>query len=266
MTDALFAESYCLDRMMHQFDAWVAALVFFGVMLACWGLGLRSGRKFPLDSGQDPAMKFTDASMAILGLLLAFTFAMALGRHDHRRLMVVGESNAIGDLYTCASLLKDPHRSALQATIRAYTQTQIGALSRFLPEPEEREIARRSQEMHGRMTELVARAVAEGTPIAVSLANTLNEVTSAHASRLAAYEETLPWSIQLLLLLAAAVPSFLTGKIRGASQKPRPSGAISFIVLVTLAIYVTLDLNQGRRGLIQVNRASFERLLQSMGG
>jgi len=250
--------------MIHQFDAWVVACLFFAAMLVCWGLGWRSGRRRPPDSGDDPSLKFTDASLAILGLLLAFTFAMALGRHDHRRLMVVGESNAIGDFYTCASILKDPRRSELQSLIRSYTTNQVRALAQFLPDSEQSELISQGLEMQNRMTSMVADAVAEGTPIAVSLTNTLNEVTSATASRLAAYEEVLPWSIQLLLLLAACVPSFLTGRMQGASGSLHLSGTLTFVVLVTLVIYVTLDLNQGRRGLIRVNIAPFERLVQSM--
>ncbi len=114
------------------------------------------------------------------------------------------------------------------------------------------------------MITLVAAAVAEGTPIAVSLTNTLNEVTSANASRLAAYEAVLPWSILALLLLAACVPSFLIGRMQGIAGKSHFSAILSFIVLVTLIAFVTLDLNQGRRGLIRVNIQSFERLDQSM--
>jgi hypothetical protein len=250
--------------MIHQIDSWVAALVFFVVMLACWRIGWRSGRLSPGEADYDPALKFTDASMALLGLLIAFSFAMAAGRHDQRRLMLVAESNAIGDFYTCASLLNEPRRSSLQRLIRIYAQNQMQDLSRFRPELEQRKTVRSNWELQGQMTELVAAAVREGTPIAVSLTNTLNEVTSANASRLAAYDETLPSSIQLLLLLAAGLPAFLTGRIQGASQKIRLPATIGFIVLVTLAIFVTLDLNQGRRGLIQVSREPFERLLQSM--
>ncbi len=70
-----------MDMMIHQVDAWMVALVFGGAMLTSWGIG----RRFPPAAGHDPGLKFTEASMAILGLLLAFTFAMALGRHDDRR-------------------------------------------------------------------------------------------------------------------------------------------------------------------------------------
>jgi hypothetical protein len=253
-----------MDMMIHQVDAWMVALVFGGAMLTSWGIGRRSGRRFPPDAGHDPGMKFTEASMAILGLLLAFTFAMALGRHDDRRLRVVAESNAIGDFYTCASLLKEPHRTALQSVIRDYAQNELGVLSQLLPAAEQQKAILRSQEMHGRMTDIVEQAIAEGTPIAMNLTDTLNGVTSANASRLAAYEEILPWSVQLLLLLAAIVPSFLIGKQQGASQKERLSGTLSFVVLVALVIFVILDLNQPRRGLVRVRYDCFERLIHSM--
>ena len=62
--------------MIYRLDAWAVALVFAGTMLAFWEFGWRWGRRFPPESGQAPGMKFTDASMALLGLLLAFTFAM----------------------------------------------------------------------------------------------------------------------------------------------------------------------------------------------
>ena len=149
--------------------------------------------------------------------------------------------------------------------IRDYAQNELAALCQYLPEAEQQKVTRRSLEMHGRMTEIVARAVAEGTPIAICLTNTLNGVTSAQASRLAAYEEILPWSIKLLLLLGAVVPSFLMGKQQGSSHERCLSGTLSFVALVTLVTFVTLDLDQPRRGLIRVNRESFDRLTQSIG-
>jgi hypothetical protein len=68
----------------------------------------------------------------------------------------------------------------------------------------------------------------------------------------------------MLLLLSSVVPSFLIGEKQGISHKVTFSGSFSFIVLVTLVIYVTLDLNQPRRGLIRVNMAPLERVVQSM--
>jgi hypothetical protein len=202
--------------------------------------------------------------MALLGLLLAFTFAMTLGRHDNRRHTVVAQSNAIGDFYTCATLLKEPHRSALQAVIRQYAADELESLSGYMSIAKRQEAAMRNAALHGRMTDIAAQAIGDGTPIAICLTNTLNGVTSAQASRLAAYEEVMPWSIKLLLIVGAVVPSFLMGRQQGAAHEPCFWGTASFVVLVSLVIFVTLDLDQPTRGLITVNREPFDRLLQSL--
>ncbi len=253
-----------MDSFIEQIDAWWIALAFAAALFAGWALGWLRGRRMPPESGEDPGTKFTDASVALLGLLLAFTFSMALGRHEQRRLAVVAESNALADFYTCASLLKEPHRSRLQNLIRDYAQQQLNTPQETLVGTEEKQATQYCLETYARMTDVVDKAIAEGTPIALALTNTLNNVTSNRASRLAAYQERLPGSIVGLLLLSSIVPSFLIGEKQGASKKVHLAGTMSFIILVTLVIFVTLDLNQPRRGLITVSQDSLETAIQSM--
>jgi hypothetical protein len=73
-----------------------------------------------------------------------------------------------------------------------------------------------------------------------------------------------PWSIVLLLFLGAIVPAFLMGLQQARSPRPHLAGTVCFIFMVTSVIYVTLDLNQPRRGTIMVSQEPFERLLRSM--
>ena len=68
--------------------------------------------------GDCEGSKFDDASLAFIGLLLAFTFGMSLAKHDHRRDMMVADSNAIGDFYTCARMLKETVQTKLQTVVR----------------------------------------------------------------------------------------------------------------------------------------------------
>jgi hypothetical protein len=249
---------------IERIDPVFVALGFSVAMLGAWGIGWRRGRRAAPDPAEDPGIKFTDAALALLGLLLAFTFSMALGRHDQRRAMVITESNAIGDFYTCASLLKEPHRSRLQGLIREYAQYKLDAARHLRSDSDLEELLRWVQKMHSRMTTSVAEALGEGTPIAVSLTNTLNNVTSTHASRLGAYRDRLPWSIVFLLFLGAVVPAFLMGLQQAKAPRPHLSGTVCFFVIVTLVIYVTLDLNQPGSGTIRVSQEPFERLIQSM--
>ncbi len=114
------------------------------------------------------------------------------------------------------------------------------------------------------MTELVGVALAAGTPIAVPLTNSLNNVTSAHAALLAAYEASLPGIIVLMLFVGAVIPALLMGMHQGASPYFHMSGTVCFVFLVTLVIYVTLDMNLPSSGLIRVRHESLERLVISM--
>lgn len=249
---------------IEHIDSLFLAPAFLIAMLVAWGIGWWIGRRDKSASERDPGVKFTDAALALLGLLLAFTFSMSLSRHEQRRDMVVAESNAIGDFYTCASLLKEPHRSRLQGILREYARHKQEAAQRLLTEADLEQELRWYQQSQGRMTAAVAEALAEGTPIAVSLTNTLNEVTSMNAARLAAYRDRLPWSILLLLFLGAVVPSFLMGLQQAQSSKPHLSGTVCFFLMVTFVVYVTLDLNQPRRGTITVSQEPMERLVKSM--
>src|SRR4029453_13263416 len=118
-----------MDSLIARLDAWVIALTFAGAMTAFFTLGSWGGRRSPGPAGGHGG-KFTDASRALLGLLLAFTFSMALNRYDDRRAATVAESNAIGDLYTCATLLPEPSGSKFQTLLADYATHRLDARRR----------------------------------------------------------------------------------------------------------------------------------------
>jgi len=254
---------------MHTFivdtDPLLLAAAVALTMTAGWLVGWQMGQSSLRSQGEGPLeSKWDDAALALLGLLLAFSFGVSMSKHDQRRIMAVADSNAIGDFYTCASLLKDPQRAKLQSVIREYVQSRLG-LARKPPDEAGLQQALRSFDvMHTEMTNLVGEALAAGTPIAVSLTNTLNAVTSTQASRLAAYRDRLPESVALLLLASSIVAALLVGREQGASGQAQLVATLSFIFLVSLTVYVILDLNQPGAGLIRVSQESMEQLLTSM--
>ena len=247
-----------------NFDAWAPALLIGCAMLLGWEVGRWQGQRLRSARREVPESKFHDASLAVLGLLLGFTFSIAIVKHDQRRIMVVADSNAIGDFYTCASLLDDPVRAKLQNVIREYARLRLELSQRRVDEAEFQRALTQMQQMQSQMTILVGQALHQGTPIAVSLTNTLNGVTSNHAARLAAVRDRLPAIIVALLLLSAMVSSLLVGYEQGAREESDLIGTACFIVMVTFAIYVILDLNQPGSGLITVDQEPMQRLLMSM--
>ncbi len=254
--------------MGHIFDdihAWTIASTVAVAMVVGWLVGRWIGRRLRVKSdGKAAVSKFLDASLAVLGLLLAFTFSTSLVKHDQRRLMVVADSNAIGDFYTCASLLKEPMRSRLRQVIHNYAALRVDLSKRAYDEHAFENALGQFQQMYKQMVGLVSEALADGTPIAVPLTNALNAVTSSHAERLAAIRDRLPAIIVVLLMLSAVVSAMLVGREQGVVDERDLAGTISFIVLVSCIIFVTLDLNQPDRGFLSVDQEPMHRLLSTM--
>jgi hypothetical protein len=259
-----------LGKIFSNTDSSVISLGLILATLITYGLGFRLGKRLRTEDCQPREFKFDDASLALLGLLLAFTFSMSLGKHDQRRIMVLSDSNAIGDFYTCASLLNEPMRTKLQTVIREYAEFRLNLALKgrergtSLDEAALERALQWIQETQEQMTDLVAQAVNEGTPIAIPLANTLNELTSMHAARLAAVKDRLPPTIVLLLFAASFASTMLVGRQQGATGKPQLAATLSFILLVGFVVYVILDLNQPGKGLITVSQEPLERLFSSM--
>jgi hypothetical protein len=248
-----------LDQIVAPLDIHIVVLALGIAMLAAWQIGRCMGRRLRGRDGIKPS-KFDDASIGLLSLLLAFSFGTSIAKHDQRRVAVVADANAIGDFYTCASMLKEPSRTKLQAVIR-HAQLRFD-LSRRRPRPEDLEEAlARFGRMHDQMSALVQQALSEGTPIGVPLTNALNSVTSNQTSRLAAYRDRLPSSIVFLLYTCAIVAALLIGREQGIEGSTDVAGMVCFILLVSIAVYVTLDLNRPESGLIRVSQEPIERLL-----
>jgi hypothetical protein len=145
-----------VETIWTEVDAWVLAVGLAVLLLAAWAVGYWLGRRLPKEHREAPPSKFGDASLALLGLLLGFTFSMALGKHDQRRQMVVTDSNSIGDFYTCASLLNEPVRGKLQALLRAYIERRLALAQSHLHEAAFQEKLGEIQRLQDRMQALVS--------------------------------------------------------------------------------------------------------------
>jgi hypothetical protein len=254
-----------MTEFLTNTNAWVTATFLAAAMLSGWGVGWWWGQRLAKDKRGTPAHKLSDASLAVLGLLLAFTFSMALAKHEERRKMVITDSNSIGDFYTCASLLKEPVRSKLRSTVHSYVRHRLTLAKTPLEGPELEKRLAEVHGMHDQIQALVAQALHDGTSIAVSLVNTFNEVTSSHAARMAATRDRLPVSILLLLFTGAVLCMALIGAQQGATGERHLGATIAFVTIVCLVVWVTLDLNQPQPSVITVSQEPIQRLLTEMG-
>jgi hypothetical protein len=253
-----------VEHILTETDAWFLALTLAVTMAVAWGIAWRLGGWLRARHADYQESKFDNTSLAFVGLLLAFAFGMSLAKHDNRRDMVVTDSNAIGDFYTCAGMLREPVRTKLQTVIREYLMLRVELGRKRIDRGILEEALQRSQQMQAQMTDLTQEAINEATPIAVPLINTLNALTSSHTERLAAANDRLPANIVLLLFVSAILAAVLVGREQGLTGKVEVAGPLTFIIIVTLAVYVTLDLNQPQTGMVTVSQEPLQRLLSSM--
>jgi len=110
------------------------ALILLGVILGTAAVGLLLGRYLHHRSEhlREPVGVLQAAILGLVGLVLAFGLALAVGRYESRRAAVVDEANAIGTTYLRAQTLPEPIRTWSLERLVDYTDTSI-ALSGSVP-------------------------------------------------------------------------------------------------------------------------------------
>src|SRR6476660_2309819 len=108
-----------MENLWNETDPMLVTVALLVALSLIYVLGLLIGRRQP-ESTQNPAVgKISDSTLALMGLLLGFSFAMALSKYDRRRDMVVADANSIGDFSTSVTTLKEyPQRTELLTLVR----------------------------------------------------------------------------------------------------------------------------------------------------
>jgi hypothetical protein len=88
-------------RLFYRLSSLELGLILFGVVFGATGLGLLVGRylRHRSEHLREPFGALQAALLGVVGLILAFALALAVGRYEDRRAAVVEEANAIGTTY-----------------------------------------------------------------------------------------------------------------------------------------------------------------------
>jgi hypothetical protein len=205
------------------------------------------------------------AVLGLLGLLLGFSFAMAVGRYDVRRALLLDESNAIGTTWLRADFLPAPHNQEVKVLLERYTRLKLEdgkAMSA-------RDATTRSQaqiaEIHKALWAHADAAVAEKpSPVTVSFVTTLNETIDLDASRKAAMLNHVPGGVWLLLLMVAGCGAWASGYSSGTDGLRSAFNRGVFPILIAIVITLIADIDRPQKGLIGLSQQPLQDLLESM--
>lgn len=236
-----------------------AISLFFG-MLALLETGRRLGQrrlKRDPDGARAGAATVEGAILALLGLLVAFTFSGAASRFDTRRQLIVQEANVIGTAWLRLDLLPENDRAALQDLFRRYLDSRLEIYRKLADIESARQEFKNSTRIQGEIwSRAVAACRAKGdAPTTSLLLSSLNEMIDITTTRAMALQTHPPMIIYALLFAVGLGCSLLAGYGMAGGRERSWAHMISFAAIVAVTVYVILDLEFPRLGLIRVDAA-----------
>lgn len=263
-------------RPLETAPLWLIALVLTCAFVLAEELGYRAHRMFKArrdaaqadteGGGGDGIGYLLSAALALLGLLVAFTFSMSAERYNARRLLVVDEANAIGTTYLRTQLLDEPFKGRLSDRIGSY----LKAREAFFAAGDDREALAladsRTGELQTQMWSELTAAI-RATPTATinpSLLQTYNETFDLASTRRAALDARVPLPILRALIIYAVVTAAIMGYSLAPSRRRYFAASATLFFLVALSITLILDLDRPRSGTVTINQDPMMRAAQSI--
>lgn len=241
-----------------RIDTTVLVSILFILMMVFIGLGSSVARRRFHGNADDENPANSTVYGAVFGLLafvLAFTFSMSGSRFDSRRQASVAEGNAIGTAILRADLYPDSERVAFREDLRQYLAGRITSITAGT-DIEKIKDADEQTAVHA--ANLWKRAVAfsrtnPNVVISGQMIPALNEMFDSATTNTFSERMRVPQSIVAMLFLLSMISAFFVGYLSVGKGRFDWLIGTGFCLLSALVIFITLDLDRPRRGLIQLD-------------
>ena len=251
---------------MYEHNSLIIVGFLFFFILVTYEIFFRLGRKYQKEADEEVKTQNRTIHAGVLGLLallLGFTFNMSLQRYDDRSHEVIKEANVIGTCMLRAKLLPAPYNSEAHRLLKNYLNLRIETSSIDLTDTEDRKlITQKTDKIQNQIWDL-ATEVAEIDPSPVRTGNfiiSLNEVIDARGERNSVLQRHVPEVILFLLFIVFIIGGALMGYISGLSLKRAYISTVMFTFLIVLVVFIIIDLDRPKRGLIKINQDSLLEL------
>lgn len=206
------------------------------------------------------------ALLGLLSLLLAFTFNKSASNYETRQKLLVQEANDIETAFFRSDLYKDSIRNEFRNNFKTYISARINYYHAGNDETKIQDALKDAEHISLRIWQLAAK-ISQNPDVqtrSMQMIPALNNMIDAMSKREAARIVRVPESIIWLLLLLTIVGSFIIG-YASDSKKINWIILIIYSLMTVMTIYLILDLDRPRRGLIDTKsmHQNIEKLLDS---
>lgn len=204
------------------------------------------------------------ATLTLLGLIIAFSFSMAVNRYDQRKNLEAEEANAIGTEYVRASLLPADQAEMVRKGLREYLRQRVLFYETLdVRQSRVNQMETDTVRVESALWSTVQDAAKmQPAPTVALVVSGLNDVLNSRGYTQAAWWNRIPSPAWSLMALIAAFCSFLTG------YSVHRSRALTLLVLplaVSIAFFLIADIDSPHGGLIHVLPQNLEYLSNSLG-
>ncbi len=204
------------------------------------------------------------ATLTLLALIVGFTFSMAVGRYDQRKLYEEEEANAIGTEYLRLQWLPTSDATNAQKLLRDYLSQRIA----FYQAPNWDMLQPINVSTAQLQNNLWAAVKAVDLPqqqaIAALIVSGMNDVLNSQGYTQAAWLNRIPPAAWALLGLLAICANLMMGLSLRLGRKMRTAVTIIPVVLA-VALLLIADIDSPRGGMIRVKPVNLISLAVSLG-
>ena len=200
-------------------------------------------------------------TLTLLGLIIGFTFSMAVNRYDQRKNYEEQEANAIGTEYLRADLLPAENATKVRAILKSYLNQRILEY-KTRGDRRLRELGAQTARLQRELWSAVAGPASDNpTPINAVLIEGMNDVLNSQGYTQAAWWNRIPAAAWALVTLISIFCNLLIG------YSAHGKSASLFLILpaaLAISLFLIADIDSPRSGLIRVHPQNLESLASSL--
>jgi hypothetical protein len=203
------------------------------------------------------------ATLTLLGLIIGFSFSMAISRYDQRKNYEEAEANAIGTEYIRADLLPAADAARVRALLRNYLDQRI-LFYKTRDEQQLRKINAATGQLQNELWSTVeAPAAAQPTAVVALALSGMNDVLNSQGYTQAAWWNRIPLSAWGLMVAIAISCNLLVGY---GARKAEAEGILMLVLplLVSISFFLIADIDSPRGGFIRVQPQNLLSFAQSL--
>jgi hypothetical protein len=244
----------------------ILALSLVVLWLAGWvGSYLGKNRRPMEEEDRQHFSVIQGASLTLLGLIIGFSFSMAINRYDLRKSYEEAEANAIGTEYVRASLLPPASAARVRVLLTEYLNQRVLFYRTRNTEELEQINATTNQLQTNLWSAVQAPAMAQPTPLVTLVLSGMNDVLNSQGYTQSAWWNRIPVGAWILMAAIAICSNLLVGY---GARHTEGKAMLFFVlpVVVSISFFLIADIDSPRRGVIRVEPQNLIALAQTLPG